>query len=127
MEYHYLVARFISIPGLAPSGGEGRMNSAGTSGPPARERLGQDPRYREFFEERDRRRREEPDTFASGFTPGDRELFRGQEVTVEHVEKLRPGTERLYMRGDTTGTYVADWQKVDHGEAVISEAKRIHE
>jgi len=121
------MARFYSIPGLGPSGGEGRMGSRGVEGPSRTEALRQSPQFREFYEERDRRRREEPDAFASGFTPGDRELFRGQEVTVEHVETLRPGVERLHMRGDTTGTYVADWEKVDHGTAIITDAKRSHE
>jgi hypothetical protein len=103
------------------------MGSRGADGPPASEALRQDPRYTEFYAERDRRRREEPDAFASGFTPGDRELFRGQEVTVEHVESLRPGVERLYMRGDTTGTFTTDWEKTSHGEARITEARRSHE
>lgn len=103
------------------------MGLRGNGGEPRTEKLRQSPQFREFYEERDRRRREEPDAFASGFTPGDRELFRGQEVTVEHVETLRPGTERLYMRGDDTGTYVADWEKVDHGTSIITDAKRSRE
>lgn len=103
------------------------MGSSGVDGPSRTESLRQDPRYREFYAERDRRRREEPDSFASGFTDGDREMFRGQEVTVEHVEKLRSGVERLYLRGDTTGSFSTDWTKTEHGEAVISNAKRSRE
>jgi hypothetical protein len=115
------------VPGLPPSGGEGRMGSRGVSGPSASESLRQDQRYREFYEARDKRRHDDPDSFSSGFTDGDRETFRGQEVTVEHVEKLRPGVERLYLRGDTTGTFVSDFEKTSHGEAVISNAKRSRE
>lgn len=103
------------------------MGVRGNGGEPRADALRQDPRFREFYEERDRRRREEPDAFASGFGPGDRERFGSQEVTVEHVEKLRPGTERLWMRGENTGTFVADWEKRDHGDAIISQAKRVHE
>lgn len=103
------------------------MGVRGNGGEPRTDALRQDPRFREFYEERDRRRREEPDAFASGFGPGDRERFGSQEVTVEHVEKLRPGVERLYMRGDTTGTFTTDWEKTDHGEARITEARRSRE
>jgi hypothetical protein len=123
------MTRFFSIGGMSPSGGEGGMGQrGGESYSQARETVRQDPRYAEFFADRDRREREQPDHFASGFTPGDRERFGGEAATVEHVEfDQHSGKERLYMRGDKTGTFIADWQKTDANTAVLQRAKRTHE
>lgn len=87
-----------------------------------------DPKFREFFEERDRMRREQPDFFRSGFTEGDRERFGDQEVTVEHVDfDQHTGKERLYMRGDDTGTFIAEWEKTGDDTAVLTRAKPTQE
>lgn len=119
------MGRFYSIGGMAPSGGEGRMGLRGDGrAAAARASAREDPLNAEFYAERERMAREEPDRFASGFGPGDRERFGDEAATVEHVEfDTTTGTERLWMRGDRSGTWISEWQKTSQDTAVLQRAK----
>ncbi len=112
------MGRFYSYPGSRPSGS--------LDSPHMTDQDQVDQRLRtlhpEFYAAREKRRREDPDAFRSGFTVGDEVSFKGKEAVVEHVENDR-GRERLWMRGETSGTFIAHWEKTDSGQATLSDGR----
>ena len=112
------MGKFISVPGMRPSGGEGRMNSDSSW-----RKLPRNPKATEYYKSR----AENSGKF-TGFSPGEEITFNGDAAKVEGEEyDHNSGTiEQRIIRSSATGSgsYKRVWEKVDDKTLVIRESPR---
>jgi hypothetical protein len=119
---------FYSIGGMAPSGGEGKMNARAS--PPAshrsRDELAADPRYSEYFDAVNAN----PDLLVQETGVEGFHKFRGDAALVHAEERDGRGviTQEI-QRSDPngSGTYHARWEPTAPGRLTMTDVKRVHE
>src|SRR5665213_4197020 len=121
------MANFISIPGMAPSGGEGQMNSRGAASRLSREELAANPRFSEYYDAVDAN----PDllvqeTGVEGFQKirGDAALVHGEERD-QHTGAIHQYVQRSDPTG--SGTYDVKWEQTGPGKLSVTDVKRTHD
>lgn len=120
------MGKFISVPGMAPSGGEGQMGSR-----PGRARLSpgdlaKDPRYSEYYDAVNAN----PDLLVQETGVEGFQKFRGDAALVHAEERDGRGviTQEI-QRSDPngSGTYHATWEQTGPGKLTMTNVKRVHE
>lgn len=118
------MSRFWSIPGMSPSGGEGKMGGrkSTTPSPPTKEQL--QARYGDYYKNRG-------DQMTSAFADvGDQVKIRGDNAVVRHVEKNSDGSQDLTVQRSSqvgSGTYKVSIASDNHRTQYVSKIKPTHD
>ena len=117
--------KFYSIPGLAPSGGEGKMGGR-HSAPKAPTREDLQRQYPKFMEKLAGRE----DLGGNFANPGDHFDLHGDRAVVEHVEHNGGGEQDLIVRRETnlgSGTYRVKVKETGDQSQTVTDVRLTHD